>query len=183
MIRRCAVAITTVSFVALGLPAAVTPAQANSCPPSSVGGRTVARIKVGSLVVPVKSVTYRSGGVLNPPATNQAAGLSSVNMPLDSSEGTAVLTWHVRYGPGCYGTLNRLMTMPIGSTFQVGATGKHLRTYKITQRVTVPKGQYRWQWFRADGPYRIALFTCSGFRNGVFHNTVAIFASPVTPAR
>ena len=102
--------------------------------------------------VPVKSVTFRNGGLLDPPATNQAAGLSKRNMPLGARKGATVITWHVRYGNGCNGTLNPLMTMPIGSTFTAGAVGKPQKTYVITSRVTVPKTKLKTKWFRKDGP-------------------------------
>jgi len=183
-VRRARVprAVVVLASCAIGLaavPLMAEPAHAVDCPPSTVGGPTVARISLGDVVVPVKNVSYTNGGVLRPPPTNKAAGLSTVNTPLGASEGTTVLAWHVRYGPGCYGLLNPLLTKPIGSTFKVGRVGKPMRTYAITKRVTVPRGQYRWEWFRVDGPYRLALFTCTGYRDGVFRNTTVVFASPV----
>ena len=120
MRRVIIVAITAVLASLVGW----APAEARTCPPPTVGGKTVATMNVKGRTVPVKSVTFRNGGLLDPPATNQAAGLSKRNMPLGARKGATVITWHVRYGNGCNGTLNPLMTMPIGSTFTAGAVGK-----------------------------------------------------------
>jgi hypothetical protein len=162
------------------------PADARTCPPASIGGPTVAEMKVKGKVVPVKSVTFRKGGALNPPETNQAAGISARNQPLRAKTGATVITWHVRYGEGCPGALNALTTMPIGSTFSIGAVGKTPRTYQISSRVTVPKGVLKRSWFRHDGPKRLVLITCNDLRGGVFARTMAIIATPVpttsTPA-
>ena len=156
-----------------------TPAQARTCPPASVGGPTVAVMTVGGKAVPVKRVTFRNGGALVPPATNQAAGISARHAPLGARRGATVITWHVRFGEGCDGSLNALTRMPIGSTFTVGATGKVARTYQITSRVTVPKGQLRRSWFRTGGPHRLVMITCADLSGGVFRGTMAIVAAPV----
>lgn len=168
--------------VSIGLVAAFlgwTPAQAANCPPPTVGGKTVAIITLNGKQVPVKNITFKNGGVLDPPATNQAAGISVRNAKLSSRKGATVITWHVRYGTGCNGTLNPLITMPKHSTFTVGAVGKTPRTYEITDRVTIPKVALKRSWFSPKGPHRLVLFTCADLRGGVFHKTVAIFAKPV----
>jgi hypothetical protein len=157
------------------------PAVVRACPPASVGGPAVATINVRGARVPVKKVTFRDGGALLPPATNQAAGISIRNKPLHAKKGTTVITWHVRYGVGCNGSLNSLITMPIGSTFTVGAVGKPAQTYQISDRVSVPKSRLRKSWFSNEGPHRLVLITCDDYRGGVFHRTMAITATPVPP--
>lgn len=179
--KRLAIAVAT-AVVATLISAA--PADARTCPPASIGGPTVAVMKVKGKTVPVKSVTFRKGGALNPPETNQAAGISARNQPLHAKRGATVITWHVRYGEGCPGSLNALTTMPIGSTFTIGSVGKTPRTYQISSRTTVPKGVLKRSWFRHDGPKRLVLITCNDLRGGVFARTMAIIATPVptTPA-
>jgi hypothetical protein len=177
--KRLAIAAAT-AMVATLISAA--PADARTCPPASIGGPTVAVMNVKGKAVPVKSVTFRKGGALNPPETNQAAGLSARNQPLAAKKGATVITWHVRYGEGCPGSLNALTTMPIGSTFTVGAVGKTPRTYQISSRVTVPKGVLKRSWFRHDGPKRLVLITCNDLRGGQFNRTMAIIATPVVAA-
>ncbi len=154
------------------------PAQARTCPPATVGGPTVAVMTVGGKVVPVKRITFRNGGALDPPHTNQAAGISARNAPLGARRGATVITWHVRYGEGCDGTLNALTTLPLGSTFTIGAVGKQVKTYQISSRVTVPKGTLRRSWFSHTGRHRLVLITCNDLRGGVFHKTMAITAIP-----
>lgn len=175
---------TVVSICAFGMVAAVIglapAAQAKrDCPSAGVGGRTVAWITVGSTKVPIKRVPFRRGQPLNPPATNQAAGLSLGHAPLGAREGTTVLTWHVRFGSGCYGTLNPLLKEPIGSTFTVQPVGKEPKQYRIVSREEVRKGRYRAAWFRQTGPHQLALFTCADLRGGTYRNTAVILATPV----
>jgi sortase (surface protein transpeptidase) len=124
-------------------------------------------------------VTFRNGGILNPPETALAAGISARNQPLASKKGVTVLTWHVRYGPGCDGALNDLITLPIGSTFTVGAVDKTPRWYKIVKRETVPKGKLKRYWFRHDGKKRLVLITCADYAGGVFRRTMGITAVPI----
>ena len=45
--------------------------------------------------------------------------------------------------PGCYGTLNPLMRLPIGTKFKIGMVGRPLVTYRITSRATVPPSRRR----------------------------------------
>lgn len=106
-------------------------------------------------------------------------GVSTVNAPLDSDEGTTVMAWHVRYGKGCPGTLNTLLDLPIGASFTVQANGSTAREYRITERFEVPKGKYKKKWFTPVGPHRLALFTCGDLRYEKFHSTIAVFAEPV----
>lgn len=171
--------------IALTVPAVVgvtpvSPATAVNCPPASIGGAPIGTITVGDVSVPIKPVRFISGGTLQPPATNQAVGLSTVNAPLDATEGTTVMAWHVRYGRGCPGTLNSLLDLPIGGTFTVQEHGSPPVEYRITRRLEVPKGKYRTAWFTQVGPRRLALFTCGDLRDERFHSTIATFAEPTS---
>lgn len=154
-------------------------ADARTCPPASVGGPTVAVITVKGKNVPVKSVTFRNGGTLNPPATNKAAGISKRNAPLRAKKGTTIITWHVRYGTGCNGALNPVLRMPVGSTFTTMEVGGPVRTFKITKHITVPKSGLKRSWFRKNGPHRLVLLTCADLVGGVFRKTQAVIAAPV----
>lgn len=158
---------------------AAAPAEARTCPSASIGGPAVAHIKVRGRTVPVKSVTFRNGGTLLPPATNKAAGISKRNQPLRAKKGTTIITWHVRYGQGCNGTLNRVLKMPIGATFTVAEVGKPAKTFRITQNVTVPKSGLKTRWFRRSGPHRLVLLTCADLTGGVFRKTQVVIAAPV----
>lgn len=168
----CAGAILNVSAFATGT-------QAAECPPSTIGGPSVGSVRVGDISVPLKRVRYRNGGPLHPPASNQNAGISIMNATIGAEEGTSVITWHIRYGPGCPGTLNELATLPPGSTFAVRMKGQQAVEYSITTRTEVRKGRYKAAWFRSDGKHRLALFTCGDFRDGVFQSTIVTLAEPV----
>ncbi len=175
------VRMVTVLAVLAGALAVAPWAQAReNCPPSSVGGRTVAVISVGDTKVPLKAVAFKRGQALNPPDTNQAAGLSRGHAPLYARIGTTVITWHVRYGVGCDGTLNPILDEPVGGTFTVHPVGKPAYLYRITSRHTVTKGGYRSAWFRQQGPHQLALFTCADLRGGEYRRTTVILAERVT---
>lgn len=178
--RRSVGLTAALGLLFLGSAFIVTPAQAASCPPASVGGPAIGAIEVAGTSVPLKFVTYPLGGVLRPPATNQAAGVSTLNAPLDATEGTSVLTWHVRYGPGCPGRLNGLLRLPVGGTFTISSLTTPPTEYRITRRLEVAKGNYRKEWFSPVGKRRVALFTCGDLRYERFHSTIAIFAEPVS---
>jgi len=154
--------------------------RSSHCPPASVGGDPVGSLTIGDAVVPIVPVTYPAGGLLTPPPTNRAIGLSTRHKSLFAAQGTSVLTWHVRYGQGCPGTANALLAAPVGSTFQIAGRDGVPRSFRIDARDVVPLGEYPKRWFVQSGPHRLALFTCTDLRDGVFHKTVAIFASPVT---
>lgn len=164
----------------LGLPGVLsTPAYAAQCAPARVGGPSIGTITAGGVSVPIKPVTYKPGGTLRPPDTAKAVGVSTVNAPLDSDEGTTVMAWHVRYGKGCPGTLNTLLDLPIGASFTVQSNGSTAREYRITERFEVPRGKYKKKWFTPVGPHRLALFTCGDLRYEKFHSTIAVFADPI----
>lgn len=174
--KRCVMAV--VGALLLTLIGAL-PARADGCPPASIGGPAVAVIKLKGRTIPVKPITFRNGGALDPPHTNKAAGISIRNKKLNAKRGTTVISWHVRYGPGCYGTLNPLTTMPIGSTFKVGKVGVTPRTYRIVSRETVPKGVLKRSWFSNEGRHRLVLITCNDLQGTVFRKTMGIVAVPV----
>ena len=176
----------TVALVLAACSAAVlwpSPANAavrmNQCPPASAGGSPIGSLTIGDSVVPIVPVTYPAGGLLTPPPTNRAIGLSTRHKSLFAAQGTSVLTWHVRYGQGCPGTANALLSAPVGSTFQVAGRDGVPHSFRIDARDVVPLGEYPKRWFVQSGPHRLALFTCTDLRDGVFRKTVAIFASPV----
>lgn len=175
------VALTLAAGTMVGVMAVAPAAQARTCPSERVGGRTVAWITVADIKVPIKRIGFRRGGQLDPPATNKAAGLSAGHAPLRARMGTTVLTWHKRFGPGCDGTLNPILSLPIGGTFAVRGVGQQATDYQVVAQYTVPKGRYRSAWFRQQGPHQLALFTCADLRGGSFHKTVAIIAKPVAP--
>jgi hypothetical protein len=178
--RRTAIAAVTAMIASMIVWAPA--AEAAKCPPATVGGKTVANVNVNGKVTPLKSITYRRGGPLDPPHTNKAGGLSRRNAPLHAKRGATVITWHVRYGPGCNGTLNALTKMPMGSTFTVGAAGKDHQTYKLVRRETVKKGVIKKRWFDPNGPHRLVLITCNDLQGNYFAKTMAMVAVPVKDA-
>lgn len=161
-----------------GLVTAV-PAQAANCPPSSIGGPAVGTVKVGNRSIPLKPVTYRKNGPLYPPATNQAAGLSVRNKKLTAKTGKSVITWHVRYGVGCNGTLNNVLTAPIGSYFSVKMKGQKPIYFQILKKDSVKKTRLKASWFARTGPHRLVLLTCDDLVGSVFRRTQAVIAKRV----
>jgi len=178
-VKRSVVALSGLVLLAAALLQAPSAQAKPGCPSPNVGGRTVAWVEVDSTRVPVKRVPFTHGDPLHPPATNQAAGLSLGHAPLSAANGTTVLTWHVRFGPGCYGTLNPILKKPVGTTFTVQPVGRESTTYQIVARHEVRKGRYQASWFRQTGPHQLALFTCADLRGGQFRNTAVIIAEPV----
>ncbi|MFM8154695.1 MAG: class F sortase [Actinomycetes bacterium] len=149
------------------------------CPSAAVGGAPVGSITVEGRTVPIKRIDLAADGSLTPPASNKVAGISNDHAALDAQRGATVITWHVRYGPGCDGTLNNLLTAPVGSTFTIKAVNGESVEYRISERVSVPKGDVKASWFSAAGPHRLTLLTCSGLKNGRFTQTTYIGAEPV----
>ncbi len=159
-----------------------TPASAATCPPASLGGPAVGYVKAGKAKVALKSITYKRGGALDPPATNKVAGISKRSAKIGAKRGTTIITWHVRYGYGCNGKLNTVLKMPIGSTFTAQKLGKEPITYRIVKKVTVPKGKHKRSWFTLAGKPRLILLTCADLTGGKFISTTAVIAVPVPPA-
>lgn len=154
-------------------------AQAAACPSEAVGGSPVGWVEFDGKQVPIKPVTYPAGGTLAPPKSAKVAGVSKRHQPLLSKQGTTVLTWHVRYGQGCNGSLNALLDKPVGSTFTIKKRGGGTQVYQITDQTEVLKGRYQPEWFRTQGSPQLSMFTCSDLRNGKFRKTTALFAVPV----
>lgn len=179
MFRRALIVLAAISLVQLTLPIT---AEGAGCPSAEVGGPTVGWIDTGSARAPIKRVTYPAGGVLDPPASNQVVGMSVRHRPLLSEQGTTVLTWHVRFGNGCPGTLNPIIDAPVGSEFTLTDSKSRSRTYVITEKHTVPKGRYDPAWFRSNGSPQVTLFTCTDLRQGVYRKTFAIIATPAAEA-
>jgi hypothetical protein len=161
------------------LVAGASPAGAGQCPSSAVGGKAIGWIEFDDVRVPIKPVNAPAGGELDPPATAKAAGVTRQHQPLLAGEGTTVIAWHVRYGPGCDGTLNPLLAKAKGSTFDIVTAAGKRQTYALTSRSTVPRGRYRPEWFRSNGDPQVALFTCADPRGGKYQKTTALFAVPV----
>lgn len=121
-------------------------------------------------------------GVLTPPPTNVVAGLSRDHAGITAAWGTSVIAWHVRFGRGCPGSLNDLLSAPVGTEITVRRNEGEPRTYRITERRTVPKGRYDVEWFRQHGPHRLALFSCADPEGGTFRKNVVILADEVPVA-
>ena len=176
---RFAGLLTCVSIALAGVTAGATASQAASCPSAEVGGRAVGWIDVGEGRVPIKRTTYPVGGQFDPPPSHEVVGLSARHQPLLADHGSTVLAWHVRYGKGCNGALNSILGKPVGSTFSLTSTDGARRTFRITERQSVKRGNYRPEWFRTNGTPQMTLFTCSDLRNGSFQRTRVIVAEPV----
>lgn len=154
-------------------------AQAAECNPVSPTGKTVGEIKVGNVELPVKSFTYPSGGIMEPQKSTLMAGLSLRHMPLSSTLGTSVIVWHRDYN-GCVNQLNLFMDREVGSTFKVTDESGKVRTYKMTQKIVVTKGNYKKSWFTLIGPRQLAMFTCTGaFKDGHYEKNMVFIATPV----
>lgn len=142
---------------------------------------SVGTISLGGARVPLKGITVEPGKRLDPPATNQAAVISRSHARLAAKHGTTVIAWHVRYGKGCPGTLNRMIHVPIGSTFVITTKSGMRFDYRIARRLTVPRGKLRPSWFDQGGPHRLALFSCADLEGSTFRKTVVMLAEPFVP--
>ena len=169
-----------VALVSAAIGAAPTSAHASTCPPASAGGRVIGVITVGDVQVPLVNMAFPRSRILQPPATNQAAGLSDAHAPLDAEMGTSVISWHVQYGARCPGSLNPILKLPVGGTFTVtdARTPDAPQVYEISKKFATPRGLYLPSWFSQSGPHRLALFTCADRAGRAVRKTVAIFAVP-----
>lgn len=167
--------------LAIGITLAPTALTASSaaCKPTKPKGKTIGTISVGNLNMPIKAFNYPAGGIMEPQGTTLAAGLSLRHMPLNSTLGTTVITWHVNYN-GCWSPLNVLMGKEEGFVFTlIGEDGVKNR-YRIDQKLTVKKGNYKKSWFNLVGPRQVALFTCTGnFVGGHYDKNMVFIATPV----
>ena len=159
-IRTLGLAATAALF--LGNFAALAPsASAAKCPAGKSDGKTIGNIKVGSLTVPVKSVTYPLSGELNPPISPLNAGVSARHNPLEAKEGSSIIVWHINY-KGCVGKLNPITESKVGAKFSVVDEMGTTQSYKIASKTTVALGDYKPEWFRLDGPRQLVFVTCGG---------------------
>ena len=146
----------------LGSFAALAPvASAANCPATNLDGKTIGQIVFGASVVQVKSVTYPVSGSLNPPRSPLYAGLSARHNPLNATEGSSLIVWHINY-EGCIGTLNPIISAKIGTNFAVVDENGKKKSYKISKSFSVPVGNYQSDWFRLDGSRQLIFVTCGG---------------------
>lgn len=155
------------------------PDTKGKCVPLKATGKTIGTIKVGNLSVPIKSFIYPAGGIMEPQRTTTAAGLSLRHMPLSSTLGNSVITWHVNYN-GCWNPLNTLTGKKVGYKFSITDEKGGKRTYRIEKKYTVTKGSYKESWFTLIGPRQLTLVTCTGaFKNGHYEKNSVLIAVPV----
>jgi hypothetical protein len=148
------------------------------CPDPAKDGKTVGLVSFGNVKVPVKSITYPKGGVMDPPRSPANAGVSARHNPLSADSGSSVITWHVNFN-GCVGALNPITKKDIGFTFSIKDEKGGTTKYKIVEKYTVPKGSYLAEWFELTGPRQIVLVTCTGkFVKGHYQDNVVLIARP-----
>lgn len=174
----------TISTVLMGLALIVVPlAQPTAdaaCKPVKATGKTVGRIEVGNVDMPIKSFSYPLGGVMEPQKSTLAAGVSRRHMPLSSNLGTSVITWHKDYS-GCVNELNIMFDRKVGSTFAITDENGDVQRYKVTKKLEVRKGDYRKSWFTLVGPRQLTLVTCTGkFSNGHYEKNLVIIATKIS---
>lgn len=170
------VVVGVATLVAISASSAV---AAPRCPDPKKDGVTVGKIIVGKTSVDVKQVTYPAGGEIDPPASPLNAGVSLRHMPLSSPIGSSIIVWHINYA-GCIGKLNVVTKQKLGSTFSIVDEKGFKHVFKITQRVTVPKGKYKQSWFTLTGPRQLVMVTCTGrVRNGHYDKNLVVIATPV----
>ncbi len=153
--------------------------QANAaCNPIKPTGKTVGQISAGSVSMPIKSFNYPAGGVMEPQKTTLAAALSVRHQPLNSPSGTSVIVWHINYS-GCNHALNLLTKQSAGYKFRVSDDKGETKSFIISKRYKVTKGDYRESWFDLIGPRKLLLVTCAGeFKNGHYEDNVVLIATP-----
>ena len=109
-----------------------TGATARRCPSSAVGGRTIGRVSAAGVSVPVKRTWYPRHGVFMPAHSAKIAGVSTRHQPLNATEGTTVIGWHVRWNAGCPGALNGLISKQVGYQFTTrDAAGKDRKSTRL----------------------------------------------------
>jgi hypothetical protein len=153
--------------------------SALKCPDPAKDGKAIGQISFEKVKVPVTSITYPKGGVMDPPGSPQNAGLSARHNPLSSQTGSSIITWHINFN-GCSGALNPIMKKDIGFTFSVRDEKGVVTRYGVTEKFTVPKGAYLPEWFELAGPRQLVLITCTGkFVKGHYQDNLVIIARPV----
>ena len=173
--------VSVISFVSLVGALFVLPnftASAMPCSPVKPTGKTVGQIMAGSVSMPIKPFNYPAGGIMEPQKTTFAAAVSLRHQPLKSPLGTSVIVWHINYS-GCYNALNVLTSQSAGYKFKVTDENGDTKTYVISKRYKVAKGDYKDSWFDLIGPRKLLLATCAGaFKNGHYQDNVVIIATP-----
>jgi len=150
-----------------------------ACKPSKASGKTVGMIKAGAVEMPIKAFNYPAGGVMEPEGSTLAAGLSKRHMPLNSTLGTSVITWHVNYN-GCWNELNLFMYQDVGYKFKVTDEDGVTTTYKVERKFKVKKGDYKESWFTLVSPRKLTLVTCTGsFKDGHYTHNLVWIATPL----
>ena len=173
------IATALMSLALIVVPVAQPDANA-ACKPVKPSGKTVGRIKVGNVDMPIKSFTYPLGGVMEPQNSTLMAGLSDRHMPLSSDLGTSVLTWHKDYN-GCVNKLNIMFDRKVGSTFEITDENGDVQRYQVTKKLEVKKGDYKKSWFTLVGPRQLSLFTCTGkFSNGHYEKNLVVIATKIS---
>lgn len=177
--EKAALILALIALTAISLVPFSGASAAAKCNPVKAKGKTVGLIKVDGVAMPIKNFNYPAGGIMEPQGTTLAAGLSQRHMPLNSSLGTSVITWHVNYN-GCWNKLNIMMYKKVGTIFKVTDEDGVETKYKITKKLTIKKGKYRTSWFQLIGPRQLALFTCTGaFKNDHYTQNMVFIATPV----
>ena len=153
--------------------------SAASCTPIKPVGRSVGKISIGSVALPIKSFNYPAGGVMEPAKNTTAAGLSERHMPLSSEVGSSVLLWHRDYR-GCLNPLNLFMDKKVGTQFPPTDEKGESKKYRISFSKVINKGKYQESWFNLIGPRQIVMFTCTGvFKSGHYEKNMVFIATPV----
>ena len=154
-------------------------ASAVPCNPVKPTGKTVGQISAGSVSMPIKPFNYPAGGIMEPQKTTLAAAVSIRHQPLSATSGTSVIVWHINYS-GCNNALNILTAQSVGFKFKVIDENGDVKTYAISKRYKVTKGDYKESWFDLIGPRKLLLATCAGaFKNGHYEDNVVILAKPL----
>ena len=179
--RKKLIALLAIFSLALASQVAISSSStaAPKCKPVKALGKTVGKITIGKLVMPIKAFNYPAGGIMEPQASTLMAGLSERHMPLSSNVGTSVVVWHVNYN-GCWNNLNILMSKKKGFKFSLTDENGKTTKYVLNKKLVVTKGKYQKDWFNLIGPRQIAMFTCTGaFKNGHYTQNMVFIATPV----
>lgn len=156
---------------------------AANCPPSSVDGKTVGRISVGDVKVPVKNVDYPEGEALSPPKSPLNAGVSIRHQPLSATSGSTIIVWHINYN-GCQGKLNVINSKKPGYVFKVKDEAGKVQKYAVTSKYQVKKGNYKSEWFMLTGPRQLVMVTCIGkVIDRHYLDNLVVIATPVVDSQ
>lgn len=154
-------------------------ASAATCKPVKPNGKTIGQISAGRVSLPIKSFNYPAGGVMEPQKSTLMAAVSKRHMPLSSTMGTSVIVWHVDYA-GCVNELNVLTKQVVGYKFKIKDENGDTKSYRISKKLTVKKGNYQQSWFNLIGPRQLLMVTCTGtFKNGHYQDNTVLIAVPV----